>query len=91
MPKETTLRWAWVKYQLEIKGYSLASLGRELGVSRRCLISVQHKHYPKMQKAIADRLIVLPQEIWPERYGVDGRPIKHSPRYPRPKNTTNNS
>ena len=92
MPKEATLRWEWVKYQLRLKGYSLAKLGRELGVTRKCLVLVQHQHYPKMQKAIADKLIMLPQEIWPDRYGKDGMPLKDSTRYPRArKHNTNNN
>jgi len=83
MPKEPTLRWEWIKYQLRLKGYTLTSLGEELGVHKNVLIAVKQKHYPKSEKAIADKLIMLPQEIWPERYGSDGRPIKHSPRYSR--------
>lgn len=88
IPKEPTLRWEWVKYQLRLKEYTLTRLAKELGLHPNNLKMVKRNHYPKMQKAIADKLIMLPQEIWPERYGNDGRPIKHSPRYPR-NDTTN--
>lgn len=83
IPKKEPERWAWIKYQLELKGYNFSRLGKELGVHKNTLTVVKSKSYPKSQKAIADKLIRLPQEIWPERYGSDGRPIKHSPRYPR--------
>ncbi|MBJ6800203.1 helix-turn-helix domain-containing protein [Geomonas propionica] len=85
IPKESTLRWEWVKYQLRLKGYTLTGLGKEIGVTKDAVKLTKNVSYPKMQKAIADRLVMLPQEIWPERYGKDGRPIKHSPRYPRPE------
>jgi len=90
IPKEPTLRWAWVKYQLELRGYTIAKLAMEMGTTRASVAVVKNKHYPKKQKAIADKLLMLPQEIWPERYGSDGKPIKHSPRYPR-NDSTNNS
>jgi len=83
IPKEPALRWEWIKYQLRLKGYTFTRLAKELGIHPNNFKMVKHIHYPKMQKAIADKLIMLPQEIWPERYGRDGRPIKHSPRYPR--------
>ena len=83
MPKENAGRWAWIKYQLERQGYTLVALAVECGVGPDCFSLVKNRHYPKIQKIIADKLILLPQEIWPERYGNDGQPIKHSPRYPR--------
>lgn len=90
MPKNEPERWLHIKFQLELKGYSFASLGRETGVSRTSMSSTKRTWLFKNQKAIADKLGLTPQEIWPERYGDDGRPKFHSPWYPR-KSTTRNS
>lgn len=88
IPKKEPERWAAIKMHLEIKGSNFAKLAREHGLSRHTLTVVKNKSYPKSQKIIANKLELLPQWIWPERYGSDGKPIKHSPRYPR-NDTTN--
>ncbi len=61
-------RRAWIKYQLEMKGYSLASLGLKHGLSRSCVRQAFVKPYPKMERLIAHTLGLRPEEIWPERY-----------------------
>lgn len=68
MPKKDPARWAWIKYQLELRGYTLGSLARELGVDRSIPAKVLHGRYPKMQAAIAERLGTAPELLWPERY-----------------------
>ena len=83
IPKKEPERWAAIKMHLELKGYSFGKLAREHDINSNALSVVKNKSYPKSQKIIADKLELLPQMIWPERYGNDGQPIKHSPRYPR--------
>jgi Ner family transcriptional regulator len=83
IPKKEPARWAAIKMHLEIMGYTLSKLARENGLSPDTIKIVKNKSYPKSQKIIADKLVLKPEWIWPERYGSDGRPIKHSPRYPR--------
>jgi len=68
---------------LEVNGSSFASLERETGITRSSFAQTRKTYLYKNQKIIADKLKLLPQMIWPERYGKDGQPIKHSPRYPR--------
>jgi len=67
-PENPDKRRAWIKYQLELAGSSFADLGRELGVTRDAVRNATRKKYPKMERAIADKIGVLPEEIWPERY-----------------------
>ncbi|OHD26102.1 MAG: hypothetical protein A2Y38_15550 [Spirochaetes bacterium GWB1_59_5] len=67
-PKKDAERRAWIKYQLELRGYNFASIARELGVDRSAPKSVFSKHYPKMERAIAERLGLTAEELWPERY-----------------------
>ncbi len=66
--KKDAETWAWVKYQLELRGHSLASIAAELGVARTAPQSVRRRNYPHMQAEIAKRLGKTPEEIWPERY-----------------------
>lgn len=71
-------RWEWVKYQLRLRGYSLAEIGRENGCSENVAKIVRIKPYPKMEAAIAAKLDMHPAEIWPERYGPDGKSNRKS-------------
>ena len=80
MPRDNAGRRAWVKYQLELRGHTLGTIARELGVSRSCPRDALWKPYPKMEIAIADKLGVDPQDIWPERYGPDGKPNRKKGR-----------
>lgn len=66
--KKDAERRAWIKYQLELRGHSFASIARDLGLDRCTVRSAVLKRYPKMEKAIADYLGTTPEEIWPERY-----------------------
>lgn len=80
MPKNPTLRWEWIKFQLRAKGLSLAGLARELGVSRNALNNVKRTPYPRMERAIAHRLDLAPGSLWPERWNPDGSPKRLRPR-----------
>lgn len=75
-------RRAWVKYQFQLQGRSMAQVAAEAGVTRECLYSAFKKTYPRMEKVIADALGLEPAELWPERYDSDGLPIY---RMGRPK------
>lgn len=81
MPKNPTQRWEWIKYQLRAKGLSLASLSRELGVTRNALNNVKRTPYPRMERAIASRLDLQPITLWPERWNADGSPKRLRPRH----------
>lgn len=88
IPQKEPARWAVIKCQLEIKGYSLQKLATEIGVSRSNMVSTKRTFLYKNQKAIADKLGVKPEEVWPERYGDDGNPKYHSSLYPRKGSTS---
>ncbi len=88
IPKEPTERWEWIKYQLRLKGYSLRRLGKEHGVTGKAVEAVVRQNAPKWERIISGMIGLQPQEIWPERYGSDGLPIRHSSRYQRKDNTS---
>jgi Ner family transcriptional regulator len=90
IPKEPAERREWIKYQLRLKGYSMSRLAKESGAeTRNPAIAALAHNYPKWERIIADAIGLKPEAIWPERYGSDGRPIKHSYRYPRNDSTNN--
>ena len=74
IPYEPKARQEWIKYRLRLAGYSLASLGREVGVVRTAPALVFYRPYPRMEKFIAEKLGFNPADIWPERYDDRGRP-----------------
>lgn len=68
IPKKSDERRIWIKYQLELAGYNFASLAREYSVHRTCVRKALYKPYPKMERLIADKLGIQPEQLWPERY-----------------------
>jgi len=68
VPKNTDIRRIWIKHQLEFAGSSFADIARELGVTRGAVRKATWMRYPKMERAIANKLGMQPDEIWPERY-----------------------
>lgn len=71
-------RWAWILYQCNLRGFSLASLASRHGVARETLYQVRHKRYPRMEKIIAEALGIAPEELWPERYDGEGQPSRQT-------------
>ncbi|TSK08581.1 MAG: hypothetical protein FPO08_04555 [Geobacter sp.] len=66
VPKKPDERRVWIKGQLELAGLSFATIARELGVSRQAV----RKPSRRMEKAIAEKIGLPPERIWPERYGA---------------------
>lgn len=83
--RNPTKRRAWVKYQIHMRGTSMAQIAADAGVSRQALYQAFHKTYPRMEKVIAEALDMAPKELWPERYDADGLPHY---RMGRPKKST---
>lgn len=61
-------RREWIKARLKLAGYTLGGLARELGLSRTASQRALWRSYPRMERIIAEKLGLSPQEIWPERY-----------------------
>jgi len=83
IPKNPAVRREWIKFQLTLLGLTLCNLCKQAGYSKSVLSVALGKTYPKAETVIASALGLTPQELWPERYAKDGKPIRHSPRYPR--------
>jgi Ner family transcriptional regulator len=68
IPADPALRREWIKYQLAIRGWSLAGLARAHGVTRQQPEACLRRRYPKWEGIIAATLELTPEELWPERY-----------------------
>ncbi|MCP1673348.1 Ner family transcriptional regulator [Natronocella acetinitrilica] len=71
IPSDPHIRREWIKYQLAIRGYSLAALAREYGVTRQQPQAALNRPYPKWERIIAQVLELRPEQLWPERYAMD--------------------
>jgi Ner family transcriptional regulator len=77
--RDPAKRWAWIRYQLTLRGIRLGEIALRHSVKPQTLTKVQHAPYPKMEKALADELELTPQELFPERYNEDGLPARLFP------------
>lgn len=63
-----------VKQELRQRGTSIGELGARLGYAEKTIYSVVKAPMPLAERAIAEALGLLPQDIWPSRYESDGWP-----------------
>lgn len=71
---------ARIKYELEVRGYSLAKLSRLNGYSPTAAGRALRTSWPAMEAAIAEAIGVAPERIWPSRYDERGVPHAYKPR-----------
>ena len=88
IPANPSQRWEWLKYQLRSQGSSLRKLSDELGVTGSAVQLVKYTPYPRMERAIAKKLGITPQAIWPERWNHDGTPSRERPNRAEKRNDT---
>jgi Ner family transcriptional regulator len=79
VPEDPSHRWEWIKFQLRVNGTSLAKIARSLKVSGAAVKNAKHLPYPRIERAIACALGRNPIQIWPERWGTDGKPCRRRP------------
>ena len=72
-----TKRRVWIIENLRIRGKSLSSLARDLGVSRQAVFSAVKLANPgtRIAQAIADALGMPPATLFPERFDENGQPV----------------
>ncbi|WP_082061055.1 helix-turn-helix domain-containing protein [Pseudomonas sp. MRSN 12121] len=79
MPTDPDSRWEWIKYQLRVRGTSMAELARRLQVTDRAIRNAKKTPYPRIERSLADALDLSPADIWPERWTADGSPHRQRP------------
>ncbi|KZY51855.1 hypothetical protein A3733_08845 [Pseudoalteromonas shioyasakiensis] len=76
MGSENSLGWTVteIKAALEDEGWSCRQLSFSRGYSSNAVQTALHRPYPAIEKIIASVVGVSACEIWPDRYGEDGKP-----------------
>jgi len=82
IPPDPLIRREWIKFQLAIRGYSLAALAREHGVTRQQPQAALTRPYPKWERIISRALDLQPEQLWPERYASKERDRKRQESKP---------
>jgi lambda repressor-like predicted transcriptional regulator len=77
IPKKPEERRVWIKGMLELQQSSFAAIARELSVSRQAVRLALDSSYPKMERAIAAKLGIPAEELWPERHITTAAPTGH--------------
>lgn len=65
-------QWMGIRARLLTKGYTLARLAEELGVSQQAVSDVRYRPNARIQAAIAEKLDVSPASLFSDRYTSDG-------------------
>jgi len=78
VPHDLEKKREWIKYQLKIKGLSLAEIGRKHNISRQVVSTALYRPSPRWEHEIASALDMLPSELWPERYDNLGIPLREA-------------
>lgn len=91
IPHEPEPRRAWIKYQLELRGYTYADIARELDCTRQSVQKAMSQGNQRIQRFVAEKLDLQPEQIWPERYDEYGTPLRFRGRPPKVVTTTKES
>lgn len=79
IPQKPAHRRAWVKFQLSLKGLTIAELGRQLGVSRPAINHALIYPNAHLEQGIAEALGVSVEQLFPERFENGRRLHKECP------------
>lgn len=79
IPKNDPERREYLKAELALRGYTLRSIAREIGCASVQPSKALRHQYPRLEREIARRLDMRPEDIWPERYS-NGYPLCRSYR-----------
>lgn len=71
VPDDPSKRREWIKYQLKIRGVSIADLARQHCASRQAVSTALIRSNPRWEHVIAEALGTMPNCLWPERYDPD--------------------
>jgi len=79
--KDPNIKWEWVKYQLKLSGYTIRGLASELKISPSAVHAASKLPHPKIERIIAKKIGLKPEDVWPERYDQRGKPNRISLQY----------
>lgn len=73
VPKEPTVRRAWIVFQLRIRGLSFRELARRHGVTTSAFSHATLTPSHQLEEILAESLGLKVEELFPERYDATGR------------------
>jgi len=74
--------WAWIKLRLIAAGFpDWKSLAEKYHYTRSAFTLTKSYAFPNIEKIIAETIGMTPQELFPNRYTSEGKPIGRN--YPR--------
>ena len=77
IPDHPDERREWIKYQLKIRGLTLASLARDNGVSRHVFSKALTHGSVRWDHVIAKAINFPVSILWPDRYDAHNMPRKN--------------
>lgn len=92
--QKPALRRAWIKYQLELRGYSLRSYAKALGVSHPVISKAFLSPNSHIEEQLAETLGMQVHVLFPERFDAAGNRLhrtfaahrRQPTRAPKPRN-----
>lgn len=78
IPVEPTRRAQWIISELKLAGSSLAAIAAELGCSRQAGAMALRVSSRRWEEALAAKLDLPVQKLFPERYTPDGTRLARS-------------
>lgn len=77
-----------IRYELNTRGWTFASVARAYGLSDNSVRQAARRPHFEAELAIAECLGLSPRQIWPSRYRTDGarhqpQPSRNYTDYPR--------
>ncbi|CAK0761860.1 Ner family transcriptional regulator [Azospirillaceae bacterium] len=72
VPDDPEIRPSWIKYQLEVRGWSLSEIARRIGVSQQAVSYALRRPSKAIEGTIATLLGVPESLLFSERYRDDG-------------------
>lgn len=76
IPTDPVQKRDWIKYQLKIRGLSLAKLAEQHNVSRGTFSKALINGSVRWDRVIAQAIEFPLGMLWPERYSSDGMPLE---------------
>jgi Ner family transcriptional regulator len=78
IPTEPRQRAQWIISELKLSGTSLAAIANELGCSRQAGALALRVASRRWEEALAAKLKVPVEQLWPDRYSPDGTRLLRS-------------
>jgi len=81
IPTDPTERAAWVMAALRLRRRSFAAIARDLAISQQSVRHALFQPSARVEARLAEELGMNVQDLFPERYSVDGSRLVHTRKH----------